>query len=105
MEGQVKSIFGMSDLDAKKNVHLVGDFAFKPKYMFKILICLLFYFYFKIFLCGGYFSIYLFPFPRKRKTLSVENSHRHPSRVEGGVGFLLSRRLFFFGFVFYVPRN
>lgn len=46
VEGQVKSIFGMSDLDAKKNVHLVGDLAFKPKYMFKILICLLFYFYF-----------------------------------------------------------
>lgn len=35
VEGQVKSIFGMSDLDAKKNVHLVGDFAFEPSICLK----------------------------------------------------------------------
>ena len=62
-------------------------------------------YYFIFILCGGYFSIYLSFFPlRKRKTLCVENSHRHPSRVEGGGGVFTFQEAFFFFVSFFMYR-
>lgn len=86
--GPGKSIFGMSDLDAK-NFHLAGDFAFELRILLKFPICLLFYLdFFSVVDILVY--IFFLPPPRKRKTLCVEG-------WVGGV-FTLSKKLFFVSF-------
>ena len=48
VEGQVKSLFGMSDLDTKRKVNLAGDFCLLAKYLSKNphLLTILFGFFF-----------------------------------------------------------